>query len=255
MDAMNSSALPEPLVEKIKKRRRWIRYVVFAFFGSAGLLVLRLGLIPATVMPLPDMSLASQDQWFTDWRLAALNYDVDKCRELLRPPGIHASPVKSNVRSNGCGWVNGFRVRRIAGAALKPRSAIMSCTEAAAMALWMNQVVQPAAKRILKSKVVAISHMGTYNCRSVRGRFSKWIKMPSQHSFANAIDISGFRLANGTSIRLIRHWNSGKKGAFLHEVYRGACDYFRVKLGPNSNKAHRDHFHLDRGFVPSWCSD
>ena len=35
--------------------------------------------------------------------------------------------------------------------------------------------------------------------------------------------------------------------AFLREIRDGACDLFRVVLGPDYNAAHRDHFHLDMG--------
>ena len=225
-----------------------------AAFLTTSLVALRAGFVPSYALPLPALSLAESPALFGDWRIAALAGDPAACRALLLPPHIQARPAKSNVRLNGCGWANGFKVTQLAGATLSPRAVVLSCEEAAALALWMVHSVQPAAQRILGSRVVAITHMGTYNCRSIRGQFSKYTKLPSQHSFANAIDISGFKLANGRTLRLIRDWNRGKDGAFLQEAYEGACEYFRVKLGPKSNKGHRDHFHLDRGFVSSRCS-
>ncbi len=33
--------------------------------------------------------------------------------------------------------------------------------------------------------------------------------------------------------------------AFLHEAHDGACDIFGTVLGPDTNAAHHDHFHLD----------
>ncbi|WP_290982909.1 extensin family protein [Hyphomicrobium sp.] len=33
--------------------------------------------------------------------------------------------------------------------------------------------------------------------------------------------------------------------AFLHEAHDGACDLFGTVLGPDTNEAHHDHFHLD----------
>ena len=33
--------------------------------------------------------------------------------------------------------------------------------------------------------------------------------------------------------------------AFLHEAHDGACDIFGTVLGPDTNDAHHDHFHLD----------
>ena len=65
---------------------------------------------------------------------------------------------------------------------------------------------------------------------------------------ANAIDISGFRLASGERISVLRDWRGkGKKAEFLRAVHSGACSYFRVALSPEFNPAHRDHFHFVRG--------
>ena len=67
---------------------------------------------------------------------------------------------------------------------------------------------------------------------------------------ANAIDITGFTLTNGKRVSILRDWpRRGAKAAFLREVHAGACDFFRVTLGPDSNKLHLDHFHLDRGLL------
>lgn len=33
--------------------------------------------------------------------------------------------------------------------------------------------------------------------------------------------------------------------AFLHEAHDDACDIFGTVLGPDTNDAHHDHFHLD----------
>jgi hypothetical protein len=33
--------------------------------------------------------------------------------------------------------------------------------------------------------------------------------------------------------------------AFLHQAHDNACGIFGTVLGPDTNDAHRDHFHLD----------
>ena len=67
----------------------------------------------------------------------------------------------------------------------------------------------------------------------------------STHATADAIDISGFRLANGTQIRLIADWGAASpKSAFLRSVRDGACDWFKMILSPDYNRLHADHFHL-----------
>ena len=65
---------------------------------------------------------------------------------------------------------------------------------------------------------------------------------------ANAVDIAGFRLADGDADqrRLATGATTGAKGRFLREVRDGACDLFATVLSPDYNAAHRDHFHLDQ---------
>jgi hypothetical protein len=70
----------------------------------------------------------------------------------------------------------------------------------------------------------------------------------SQHATANALDIAGFRLADGRRISVLADWSdSGDKGRFLREVREGACKQFNTVLGPDYNAAHRNHFHVDMG--------
>jgi hypothetical protein len=105
--------------------------------------------------------------------------------------------------------------------------------------------VLPAAQRNLGKRVTRLEHFGSYSCRNIYGRENA---RRSRHATADAIDVAGFRLADGTRIRVVRDWSSDTPEAlFLHEVHRGACRFFDGVLGPEYNVAHRDHFHLDRG--------
>jgi hypothetical protein len=70
----------------------------------------------------------------------------------------------------------------------------------------------------------------------------------SQHATANALDVAGFRLADGRRITVAADWaDEGDEGRFLRAVRDGACRSFETVLGPEYNAAHRDHLHLDRG--------
>ena len=122
---------------------------------------------------------------------------------------------------------------------------------AAGLAVWMAQVVQPAARKHLGTTVKAVRHLGGYSCRNIRGSlFSKYLNMRSEHATANAIDISAFDLANGRRISILRHWTrGGNEAKFLKEIHYGACSYFRVVLGPEANRLHANYFHFDRGLM------
>jgi hypothetical protein len=111
----------------------------------------------------------------------------------------------------------------------------------------MRHVVQPAASQMLGSRVASVEHLGTYACRNIRGSPS-FANHPSEHASANALDLSGFRLADGRRITVLGDWREDTPaGRFLRQIHAGACRYFRVAIGPEYNAAHRNHFHFDRG--------
>ena len=56
---------------------------------------------------------------------------------------------------------------------------------------------------------------------------------------------------------LIAEGKDTRKGRYLAEAYSSACRIFTNVVGPDDNKAHRDHFHLDTGIgvgcLPDWA--
>lgn len=218
----------------------WILLVILAPIA-----LFRQGWIPPALSPLPALDLGNANAWFVDWRIAELKSDRALCARVLRPPHITASAVPARPVANGCGWANAVRISSAGGAALNVGT--VSCEVAAGIAMWLEHDVQPLARSLLGSRVVSVQHMGTYACRDIRGSRT-WTSVRSQHASANALDIGGFRLADGRQITVLRHWSGvGPEGRFLREIHDRACRYFRVALGPEFNALHRDHFHYDRG--------
>ena len=127
---------------------------------------------------------------------------------------------------------------------MRRRGLVTSCPVAAALALWERDVVQPAARRHFGSRVVRIDHAGSFSCRRLYGRAEGPF---SEHATADAIDILGFRLADGRRISVLRDWRGDEaEAAFLRDVRDGACDLFSTVLSPDYNRAHADHFHFDQ---------
>jgi hypothetical protein len=218
--------------------------LLVAIFGAFWL-----GLVPQRLSPFSPIALDQPANWFIDPRLAALRHDPALCRAVLKSPYIIARPIPDSPVRNGCGWTNGVAVQSAAGAGIGLNP--VTCEAAVAFALWVNYDVQPLAKSILGSRVTRLQDMGTYSCRNIIGN-RLWKDFRSQHAAANAIDIGGFTLEDGRHISVRKDWRgSGPASRFLHEVHNRACRYFRVTLGPDFNAAHRDHFHLDRGFLSS----
>jgi hypothetical protein len=197
--------------------------------------------------PWTALNLADPIGPFTGRKLADLTDDPRNCRALLNNAGLAetAAPVLG-AREPDCRVDDGVRIRPEDAAAIDyaPAGLITSCPVAAALALWEREVVQPAARRRFGQEVIRIDHAGSFSCRRIYGRASGAY---SEHATADAIDITGFRLADGTRISVLRDWEaSGEKAAFLREVRDGACDLFSTVLSPDYNAAHADHFHLDQ---------
>jgi hypothetical protein len=214
--------------------------VLFALFAAFWF-----GMVPQRYSPFAAISLEERPSWFVDFRLAALRRDPELCRAVLREPHIAATPIPDNAIRNGCGWVNAVRLSTVGGAELG--AAQLTCEAAAALALWVEYEVQPLALAAFGARVTGLEDMGTYSCRNIIGN-EKSAHMRSQHALANAVDIGGFNLENGHQISIAKAWKGHDREArFLHAAHEGACRYFRVAIGPDYNRAHWNHFHLDRG--------
>ena len=229
-----------------RRRRHTISILVLVLVAIGSVwIVMRQGVIPARWSPLPRLSINDPLHFLIDWQIAELRNDRELCHSVLQGPNISATPLAPVAIKDGCGLPNGMRMSSAGGARL-PADRI-SCEAAGALALWMTHAVQPLAQSMLGQKVTSVQHMGTYACRNIIG--SEWLKgVKSQHATGNAIDISAFTLADGRTISVKQHWTAaGPESAFLKEIHARACRYFRISLSPEFNKAHHDHFHLDRG--------
>jgi hypothetical protein len=118
----------------------------------------------------------------------------------------------------------------------------VACPLANAFAGWARYGVDRAARQILGSPLVRIETMGSYSCRNVAGT-----GRPSAHALAQAIDVSGFMLADGRHITVLGDWSAGtdRDRMFLRVIHESACRRFGTVLGPDYNAAHRNHFHLE----------
>ncbi|WP_343698253.1 extensin family protein [Caulobacter sp.] len=206
----------------------------------AGMLVFLLvdRLAPPQDLPWKPFSLNQPIGLATAGKLARISADPAACRAALRAGGI--DPVDQPVREEGfCSTRDTVRAQ----SRLSPAAPIMTCPVALGYALWERQVIEPAARQGLASPVTRVEHLGTYACRTIGGAKSG---RPSQHATANALDVAGFRLADGRRITVLKDFRGDDDEArFLHTVRDGACRVFGVVLGPDYNAAHADHLHLN----------
>jgi len=229
------------------RRHTLSRGLLAALIGLSAFAAFWFGLVPQRLSPFAPLSLDEPNNWFVDFRLAALRRDPELCRAVLTGPHIDATPIADRPFNKGCGWQNAVRISAVSSIRL-PVDAL-TCEMAAALSLWLEHSVQPLATELFGQRVTSLRHMGGYACRNIIGS-KYWGSFRSQHALANAIDVAGFTLNNGRHISVLQDWSGdGAEAQFLRRVRDGACAYFRVVLSPDFNKAHRDHLHFDRGFL------
>ena len=177
----------------------------------------------------------------TAYHLQVLKRYPARCIAALERSGVDYVPAPPLRRDNGCGSENAVRLWS-SGVSYGSRI-LLQCPAMLGVLLWERHVLVPAAERHFGGRPTSVRHLGTYACRSVR--LGKTDRL-SQHAFANAIDVAGFRIAGGQSVSVLRDWNDkGAKGDFLREVRDGACRIFGVVLSPDSDRRHADHLHVD----------
>jgi len=167
------------------------------------------------------------------------------CFADLGASSANFSPLPDQYYGAGCSTVASVRL-----ASLKSDRADlrlgglgpMTCPLADTLAGWARYGVDRAAQQILGSPLVKIETMGTYSCRNIAGSPRR-----SAHATGNAIDVSGFVLADGRRITVAGNWadKSPAVQRFFTTIHTSACKRFGTVLSPAYNAAHYDHLHLE----------
>lgn len=200
--------------------------------------------VPGEHLPFKPLDLERPIGLATGLQLANLKSDPNQCLAVLDASALKVRAIPERKTGEFCGFSNAVQILQSTVPYSGPVR--VTCPLAAGLYLWEREIVAPAAETHLGGRVVRLDHLGTYSCRRIGGGTTG---RPSEHATANAIDIAGFRLEDGRRVTVLGDWSKGSAAeqAFLREVRDGACDLFRVVLGPDYNSAHRDHFHFDMG--------
>ena len=200
--------------------------------------------VPDAWNPWAVLDVRQPPNLLTPYKLGRLQDNPQLCAQALASSDLRYRPQADSATGAQCPLQN---VVRVEGSSVRLSSSFLaSCPLAVAYALFERHALQPAAQRAFAQPVVQVDHLGSFACRNMYNRKEGRL---SQHATANALDIAGFRLADGRRINLINDWQGeGAKARFLKDVHASACDSFNTVLGPDYNAAHRNHFHLDMGF-------
>jgi hypothetical protein len=199
--------------------------------------------VPPRWNPWAPLDVRAEPNLLTPFKLSRLSSDPALCDQALASSGLRFSRQADSDASAKCPLQNTLRVQ--GGDVALSSSFLASCPLAVAYVLFDIHTLQPAAQAVFGQRVARIDHLGSFACRNIYNRADSRL---SQHASANALDIAGFRLADGRRISVLGDWtDTGDKGRFLRQVRDGACKQFSTVLGPEYNAAHRNHFHVDMG--------
>ena len=201
--------------------------------------------LPPQWNPWAPLDVKAEPNLLTRYKLMRLRNDPQLCEQALSSSGLRVAH-QADSPDGKCPLTDVLRVQ--GGEVALSSSFLASCRLAVSFALFEHHALQPAAREVYGQAVARVDHLGSFACRNVYGRENGRL---SQHATANALDIAGFRLADGRAISVLKDWPKDNQDArFLRQVRDGACDVFSVVLSPDYNAAHRNHFHVDVG--PWW---
>ncbi len=130
---------------------------------------------------------------------------------------------------------------------------IMLCSFGRQFSGWVRDVAAPLTLAYTGQKLAQIEAGQGFACRA---RYDKPGAIPSEHAKGDAIDIASFVLANNHHIGVKEQTSDTPLERDLVRALRTtACGYFTTVLGPGSDSAHENHFHLDTGLhggVPNY---
>jgi hypothetical protein len=211
--------------------------------------------LQAVLIPIPKPKPARKLKSKVAWPKAVGKWDsgevVDarrSCERILSGLDIIWRPDEPIGREGACGTAAPIAISEVAQVRIDP-PATVNCDFAKALHDWFAHDLKSAARKQLRSEILAVRNASSYACRlRNNGRTGKL----SEHGRANALDISGFVFAKkgevevaGGSSGLLQSIGFSGKGSFLKSARKSACKYFNTVLGPGADRHHGDHFHVD----------
>ena len=155
-------------------------------------------------------------------------------------PGIEGTVIGTVEGPGACGITDAVSVTSVGGVTLSQASS-MNCKTARALHGWTTKEAVPIIGKT-GGGVQSFKVAAHYACRNRNNQSGGRL---SEHAKGNAIDISAFRLADGSEISVLNDWRGGKRSKILRNLHKSACGPFGTVLGPDSDRFHQTHFHFD----------
>lgn len=195
--------------------------------------------VPRAWNPSLPFSINDPLTFMTPYKLARALRNDALCLATLDEGRVMFEAMEPLEASEQCHVRNRVELTKLGQTTIAPVET--HCSTALRLAMWERHDVQKAALVHFGQGVSRMRQIGSYSCRTIRGVSDRM----STHATAQAIDIGGFTLADGTRIELTQDWDGPQdRQNFLRDVRNGACRWFETTLGPDFNALHADHFHL-----------
>lgn len=197
--------------------------------------------VPPNTIPWEPPKLDARPGLFAHLQMQHLLHDRQACLSALdHASDLAYTPLADVSPSEGCGFTDVVRATHTPIAF--DTAPVATCALTAAL-YWWQRDLQSIAQRELHTSIRRIDQEGTYACRNVD---SALMGPRSEHATANAIDVEAFETADGRRITVARDWGKpSDEGRFLRAAHDSACGVFGEVLGPDYDKFHAGHFHLD----------
>ena len=167
------------------------------------------------------------------------------CRaDLDRMGAVYENPdaIKS-TEDPGCGIPAPVRLLSPVQGITLPGEPTLDCEAALGFTLWVRRHLVPVADALGRGALTRIDTGPGYACRRRNNAATGKL---SEHATGNAIDVTGFGFADGSTLSVApREDDHTKAHAFQRTARASACLHFTTVLGPGTNAAHADHLHLD----------
>ncbi|MGB9098717.1 extensin family protein [Erwinia sp.] len=199
--------------------------------------------LPSAWNPFTPLEMTDSPGFITRYKLKRLAGDPQACLAVLQRAQQQgylrfSQPAPT---SGTCPLPDPIRVQSFGDVRLSS-SFLASCSLAVSTTMFVTQKAKPLAAAELGSPLARIDHLGSYACRNIYHRAEGRL---SEHATAEALDLSGFRLANGQQISVLKEWpRQGSGSQWLHQIFQQSCQFYGNSIGPDYNAAHANHFHL-----------
>lgn len=173
--------------------------------------------------------------------------ETEACLERLKALGATFQMVAAPQEHPACRVDMPVILKRLAiryGGAVEPLEfparPLVDCRLAEQLALWLAGAVAPILANGYSARVTAVTTGPGYVCRNRNNAATGKI---SAHALGLALDISGFRLADGRTLPAAVEREATADA--LTSLRVAACGWFTTVLGPGSDPEHADHLHVD----------